>query len=237
VTTRNINGINAARRAVSATAESARARHQRLAEEAAALVAQRAEDDANFEIARRASEQEHNDRLGEIGEELGQTGYVVDGAELEPADPEPPVAPPAPPEEPGPAAPPIPPAPPEEPAVPAPEPQQALGLPAAQVVPAPPRNHFNPRNWGRLEWLLAVVLGLFGLFIGLRTVEWVVSDWNVGWPDWIVVTIQAIFGFAWVIALAGLGFFGGALIGFFAPRWRERRRARLVAANQPPPAA
>lgn len=245
MSTRNITGMNPARRANAIVAESALARAEELAAEARRVREQRDQDVKNAQIAARALEQEANDQLAFIGEEVGQVEYIVKGdMEPAPAAPMPPVvdAPPvASPAQPEPAQvdrPEEPPAQPDAPTVvldQTPEPQEAIGLPPAQEVPQPP-HQLDPRGWNWLQWLLAILLGLFGLFIGLRTVEWVVSGWNVGWPDGLIVLIQVVFGFVWVIAFSGLGFFGGALLGFFIPRWRERRATHNDAVPPVPPA-
>ncbi|MDB5179599.1 MAG: hypothetical protein JWN12_231 [Candidatus Saccharibacteria bacterium] len=126
------------------------------------------------------------------------------------------------------------------------EPQQEIGVPATQVVTTERHYHYlNPRGWGWLRWLLAIILGLLGLFIGLKTVNWVVSDWNNDWWTWFVVMLQVIFGFIWIVAWTGVGFFGGSLLGDFVGRRvttiREERRTRVAQPVPPavptPPAA
>ncbi len=88
MSTKGINGIGASRRDVGVTADSARARHLALAEQAAKIVSDRDRDDENFEIAddenfeiaKRASYQEHNDRLTEIGEQYEQGEFILNGS-------------------------------------------------------------------------------------------------------------------------------------------------------------
>lgn len=77
MTTRNIRGINASAAANAVVADSARARHQAVQNEMAALRERRDLDILNAAIAQRAREQQANDQLLELSHELGQTSYVV----------------------------------------------------------------------------------------------------------------------------------------------------------------
>ncbi len=75
--------------------------------------------------------------------------------------------------------------------------------------PDNPRFNANPRQWRMLQWLLAIL----GLFIGA-----LVAKMFLGFPFWIAnnpaTWVKAILGTVWYIALIGVGFFGGGLIGF-----------------------
>lgn len=111
-----------------------------------------------------------------------------------------------------------------------PEPQEAIGLPPAQEVDAPPaRNHFNPRGWNWLQWVLATLFAIIAFFIAKGTVGWAISDLQV-W-DWLVPTLQGVIGFLWYVLFIAVGFFGGALLGFVIwNRWQNRNN------HTPPPA-
>ena len=101
----------------------------------------------------------------------------------------------------------------------------------AQVVVAQPAPHpANPRHWGWLAWLCAIVLALIGLLIARNTWEWFAEDvWEV------TNDVRYVLGTIWHVALTATGFFIGGLIGSTI----EARRARRAAANQnnPQPAA
>lgn len=199
MTTRNITGINAARRAVGVTAESARDRYLRLGEEAAAVAQNRQADNENFEVARRASDQRHIDELAIIGEEVEQLDFVVNGVDSPDEQVTATVS---------------------QESTPT-EPQETIGLPATQEVYAPPPNHFNPRGWNWLQWALAVLFAFIAFMIAKATVDWVVSDLQV-W-DWLLQPLQAVLGTLWHLTMIAVGLFGGALLGFvLMNRWRHR---------------
>lgn len=100
MTTENINGKNAARKAAKVVADNAKNRAAKVANEAAEVERQKAEDLENAEILKRILEQEAKDRMSSIGHEVAQLNYVLNGApapepapvvEPEPVVEEPPV--------------------------------------------------------------------------------------------------------------------------------------------------
>jgi uncharacterized integral membrane protein len=193
---------------------------------------------AEIDYAARLARRAEQDKIDEAEEILSQIDPdLPDPAPVPPVDVTPPVEPPAQPEPAQVEPPEEPPAQPDAQTVvldQAPEPQEAIGLPPAQDVPQ--RQHwFDPRGWNLLQWLLAILLGIVTLYIGFRTVSWATSDWNVDWPEGFVMFLSVVFGIVWVIVFAAVGFFGGALLGYRIPQWRERRRVRLNAAAPVPP--
>lgn len=228
MSTRNITGMNPARRANAAVAESAIARAEELAAQARRIREQRDQDVQNAQIAARALEQEANDQLAVIGEEVGQVAYIVNGdVEPAPAAPEPPVAPPAQPEPEQVDQPQEPLAQPDAPTavLPQPEPQEEIGLPVAQEVHQRP-HQLDPRgwNWRRWWWLIAL-LTLVGLLIAAWLWDWFAQGWYFGagpTVGWILSILHWAF---W----PALGFFTG---GYISHRLEERRERRL---NQTPP--
>lgn len=252
--TKNVNGINAVRASNKLTADSVRERNQEVIANVDEINRQMAEDLENAAIATRAIEQEVADKLALASEEAAQLYFIATGKRPEDVAPaEPLTAPVAAEATPEPTPPlttdePAPPAPPAEPVQTAPtavlEPQEEIGLPVAQIVTEHHYHYFDPRGWEGRRLLFAIILGLLGLFIGIRTVGWVVSDWNNNWWPWFVVTVQIIFGFIWVVAWTNVGFFGGSLlgdsIGRHDTRVQEERRTRdvqLVPPAPTPPAA
>ena len=103
------------------------------------------------------------------------------------------------------------------------EPQQAIGLPAAVDITEVRTVHYitNPRLWTLLQWVLAIVLGLIGLLIGLKTVDWIVSGWNTNWWPWVITILQWFFGIIWVVAVTTVGITLGSILGFYSPEWRR----------------
>jgi hypothetical protein len=72
---------------------------------------------------------------------------------------------------------------------------------------------YNPRCWTRLQWLCAAIGLTIGLVIGSARSDF---DKFHGFG-------HGVFTFVWVIAVAGVGFFGGGLIGsFIEERWNNR---------------
>lgn len=212
-------------RIASDTRQAYETRHQQNLEDMA-IVARRAEFDGNAKLIA-LREKETSQHYIATGKPL-----VVDKTTQDDPNPAPEQKP-----EPVPPAPPA-----ESPVQTAPtvalEPQQEIGLPAAQEVTRhTTTNPFNPRGWKGLQRVIAVTLGLIGLIIGIRTVGWATSDWNNDWWQWVVVTLQVFCGFLWVIAITGIGFFGGALLGAAIPRWRQRRIEYLARRNTIAPPA
>ncbi len=65
-------------------------------------------------------------------------------------------------------------------------------------------NWYDPRGWGFLPWLLAIIGALIGLYVGAHTADSASGDIDNG-----------LFDAAWVIASGALGFFIGGTIGAF----------------------
>jgi hypothetical protein len=224
MSTRNITGMNPARRANAAVAESAIARAEELAVQARRIREQRDQDVQNAQIAARALEQEANDQLAVIGEEVGQVAYIVNGdVEPAPAALAPPVdEPPAQPE------PPVEPLPEEPPAQPdaqtvvlpeQPEPQEAIGLPPARDVPRRNvfiviRDHFS--SWSATSWVFAVIFLAVTLLVMLTVYPGFFPDR----PD----VVRGIVGF---IVLPITFFMIGGWIGSMIDRARARRQTAV----------
>lgn len=102
----------------------------------------------------------------------------------------------------------------EEPFVEEPPPVTA----AAPVAPAPepparPRRAFDPRCWSPLQFVLAFVLALVGLYVGAVTAGF--DNFHGNGHGW--------FTFGWVVACVGAGFSLGGLIGYTLERWWRHR--------------
>lgn len=118
-----------------------------------------------------------------------------------------------------------------EPASTAPEPQPDNNADAATnggsttvVVTAPARPRYNGRPGTWLEWLLAILLGLFGLAGGW--VIFYVIIHHAHQEPWKALLI--IVGLILWIALTGVGFFLGGLIGWYIEH-RPHREQQLAA--------
>jgi len=226
MSTDNVNGLNAARKAIAETAASVIKRDEELRLIRLGLQSKKDEEQRQTLILARALEQEANDKLDRIAEEAGQIDYIRNGHQA--------ATPPAPPEEeveevivPAPAVdvepePTIPPAPPEEEVATA-----VLPTPVAVQTVIVHNNQFNPRGWNWFQWILAILFAFIAFQITKSTVGWVISDLRV-W-DWLLPWLQGILGFVWCGALIAVGFFGGALAGFRLWNWRYDRGATPTA--------
>ncbi len=102
-----------------------------------------------------------------------------------------------------------------ETAVPPAEPVAAVmtdRVPLVQVQRSP----YDPRSWCLWCQLVAVLGGLIGLFVGLKT-RWAVTDEVHHWK-WVPGTI-------WVLAIAGVGFFVFGLVCAIVCEQLNRQRA------------
>jgi len=239
MTTRNIKSVQATADALVATAEEARARRKALATSKLSNETKRTsiakkealvKEGAHVVLMNLNDQRDSLDVADEkVEEELSQLdpNYFdkLDAVNAASAAETPPtiVAPPVPPEV-------IVTAPPVQtaPTVVLQEPQEALGLAKATdvTIETKSRSAADPRGWSSLQLLFAVILGLLGLLIGLRTVGWVVTGWNTNWWPLAITILQLFFGTVWVLSITGIGFFLGAFIGFKAPSWRESYRVR-----------
>lgn len=74
----------------------------------------------------------------------------------------------------------------------------------------------DPRDWGLLQWLPAV-LGVFvTLGIATATKDWFVNDWVKADDDTLITMLSVV----WIVVWIGFGFFGGpALVQFVKARF------------------
>ncbi len=205
MTTENIEGKKDVRDAVKVVADSTKRRAVEVTDEASEINRQKAEDLENAEIAKRALEQESNDRLANIGHEIAQLNFVLNGTT--PVEPttssptpvaEPVIVTPTPvvddePDQPTPVA----------------EPVIVTPTPVVDDEPDQPtriQRVIDIRHWSMLQWLLAFA----GLIIALVLFS--------QWPTWASRNIdngagELAVNLFWFIGHAGLGFFGGGAIG------------------------
>lgn len=92
MTVEKIAGKNPARKANKAVADSAKKRAEAVVKMAKDVERQKTEDIEDAEITKRVLEQEANDRLAEIGHEVAQLNYVLNGTPA-PTEPAPEVEP------------------------------------------------------------------------------------------------------------------------------------------------
>ncbi len=227
MTTQNVNGIPAVRRATAATAESAIEQAARLAQTVLDAGRARTADATNFEIAARASDQRHIDEITAHTDELQQLQYIVGGdipAATAPAPQPAPVAPVVP-TDPAPAAP----APQPAPVAPAPADattqvlvQQPAATPPAVVVTEQRTVYLHWYDLHRFGWVLIALGGLAGLIIGFVTWDLFMS---MIVNDFIGTALNAkgtAFGLtlAWLFGwpLFGAGFVGWLLYRHTYPR-------------------
>lgn len=170
-----------------------------------------------LEIASRRVRQQAKDNLAEledefevIDEEAGQLAYILNGE----SDDEP-VAP-APVSEPAPE-------PVVVPVAPAPEPPPVLFDDLADREPEPERtqamSRINPRNWGWLSWVLAVLLAIIAYKIG-----------DSLYHDYDNNVKQVFLWLAYKPAITVAGFLVGGTLGSYLQDYLERRRTTTAVA-------
>jgi len=223
MTTRNINGINPARRATKATADSVVTRARALAASVAVLDNNRLVDAQNFTIAARASSQRYVDELAAHVDELEQLDFVINGDGQPASEPDAPVTPVLPVEPPAPAA----------------DPTTAQTPPVAianAVVIGGVHNNNNPIHWRGWTLLWAFVGALITSTIAALFWALFVQEWFWGHGDkWLILAV--LLSIVYWVGSVFAGFFGG---GYAALSFAERRMAAVavpVVAIPAPPVA
>jgi hypothetical protein len=114
---------------------------------------------------------------------------------------------------------------------------------AAAPAAAPAAQSANPRHWSWVQWVCAILVGLFAFWVARRTVGGVSDFFDLrGVPDWVLRAF-------WYLGVTGTGFFGAALLtvnaltailrGFRQGRAQARAQARnrraIASGNQAQP--
>jgi hypothetical protein len=167
---------------------------------------------SNTRIGARVIERGLLDHEQKLDEEKDQLHWIlsITGQE-EDEEPEPPEIPGFV-QQPPPEEPPAPPAPPTPPASPPPVPPTQ---PVTQMIPV----YLHPGNWTWLQWVLAVLLALAGLWVGGNTYDFFDFE-GVGRTVCVVL---------WVSLTTLFGFFLGGLVGYGVETWWNNRGNNPVA--------